>query len=435
MSKRRLAILVFLCACVSLVMAGGQGDKAKAGTSEGKQPVTINFMADNRSELVKMQELLPAFEAETGIKVNWMQLQETPLRSKTGLELSAGSTDIDVIMVDFLYMNKYAKAGYLLPLDDYLKNSKTFKESDFQKPFIDAVKYQGKMYAIPLYQDCNIMVYRADLFAKYNLKVPKTFEELEFAAKTIKENEPGVAGIVMRGQRGAGVNEWTWPTFLRGFGGSYYSQDMKSASLDSPEAIAALDYYANILKKYGPEGVANFSYIEVQTMMTQGKAGIFIDSASLAPRCEDPNSSSVAGKLGYCVVPGKAKVDPGFYSWTLVVPAKSKRQAAAAKFIEWIISPSVAVQLGWSAPNQALENVYNVPPYKGYAQSEPLVKVMKDSLALADPDYRPRNDIASEVGTRVSVAISEVLSGERNASDALKAANTDVNKIMKDAGF
>lgn len=429
MKKVFLAVLVFSL-LTGFTMANGKSDSVESGSDS----VTINFMADNRSELVKMQELLPAFEAETGIKVNWMQLQETPLRSKTGLELSAPSTDIDVIMVDFLFMNKYAKAGYLEPIDKYLANSDTWKDSDFQPPFIDAVSFEGQQYAVPLYQDCNILVYRADLYEKYNLNVPKTFEELEYNAMVIEENEPGVAGITMRGQRGQGVNEWTWPTFLRGFGGSYFDENMMG-NLDTPEAIAALEYYANILNKYGPEGVANFSYIEVQTGFAQGQAGMFIDSASLAPRCENPDDSKVAGKIGYAVVPGKVETQPGFYSWTLVIPQKSERKEAAAKFLEWIVSPEIASQLGWSAPNQALETVYDIPAYPGYDQSEPLVKVMKDSLALADPDYRPRIDQASEVGTRVSIAISEVLSGEKTAAVALKEANADIDKIMKDAGY
>lgn len=431
MNKKCVFLLLLIITIAFPVLAGGQQDKAAADSNE---PVVINFMADNRSELVKMQELLPAFEKENNIKVNWMQLQETPLRSKTGLELSSPSTDIDVIMVDFLFMNKYAKAGYLAPLDEYMGSDSTFRESDYQPPFIDAIKYEGKQYAVPLYQDCNILVYRADLYAKYNLNVPKTFEELEYNAKVIHENEPGVAGITMRGQRGQGVNEWTWPTFLRGFGGTYYDDNMMG-NLDTPEAIAALDYYANILNKYGPEGVANFSYIEVQTGFAQGQAAMFIDSASLAPRCEDPTASKVAGKIGYAVVPGKVETQPGFYSWTLVVPAKSKRQAAAAKFLEWIVSPEIAPQLGWSAPNIALETVYDVAPYAGYDQSEPLVKVMKDSLALADPDYRPRTDQASEVGTRVSIAISEVLAGEKTAAQALKEADADIDQIMKEAGY
>ncbi len=426
--KRMLSILLLLTMVVTSLFAGGAQEEAADKT------VTLNLMADNRSELVKMQELLPAFEAETGIKVNWMQLQETPLRSKTGLELSAPSTDIDVIMVDFLFMNKYAKAGYLAPLDSYFADSKTYDESDFQAPFIDAVSYDGNMYAVPLYQDCNILVYRADLYAKYELNVPKTFDELMYNAKVISENEPNMAGITLRGQRGMGVNEWTWPTFLRGFGGTYFDENMMG-NLDTPEAIASLDYYAEILNNYGPEGVANFSYIEVQNGVAQGTAAMFIDSASLAPRCEDPGYSKVAGKLGYAVVPGKVETQPGFYSWTLVVPEKSKKKEAAATFLEWIISPEIASQLGWSAPNQALESVYDIPAYAGYDQSEPLVKVMKDSLALADPDYRPRVDQAAEVGTRVSIAISEVLAGEKSAEEALKEADADIDQIMKDAGY
>jgi len=403
-------------------------------STEAASSVTINFMADNRSELSEMEKLLPDFEKETGIKVNRLTLQETPLRAKTGLELSASSTDIDVVMLDFVFLLKYAKAGYLELLDSYMEKNETFNRDNYQKPFIDAVSYEGKMYGIPLYQDCNILMYRADLFAKYNLNVPKTFDELEQVAKIIDEKEPGVTGIAMRGQRGYGVNEWTWPTFLWGFGGSYYTNDMKG-NLDSPEAIAALEYYTNLLKNYGPDGVANYSYMEVQTDLMQGKTSMILDSATLAPRAEDPEMSKVAGKLGYAVVPGNINVQPGFYSWTLAIPANSHNKEAAAKFIAWLTSPKIASVVGWSAPNQALETVYQIPAYADYDQSEPLIKVMKDSLALADADYRPRIDEASEVGTAVSIAISEVLAGEKSAKKALEDANKKVNKIFEEAGY
>jgi len=399
-----------------------------------KEQVTINFMADTRSELDKMVELLPDFEKETGIKVNYMALQETPLRSKTGLELSAPSTDISVVMLDFVFLFKYAKVGYLEPLDNYMEAIETFKKEDFQKPFIDACSYEGKLYGLPLYHDCNILMYRADLFAKYDLNVPKNYDELEQVAKVIHEEEPGVTGIAMRGQRGYGVNEWSWPTFLWGFGGSYYTEDMKG-NLDSPEAIAALEYYTNLLNNYGPEGVANYSYVEVQTDLMEGRTGMIIDSATLGIRCEDPEVSAVAGKLGYAVVPGNVDVQPGFYSWTLAIPANSQNKEAAAKFAAWLASPEIAATVGWSAPNQALEEVYQISAYADYDQSKPLIKVMKDSLALADADYRPRIDEASEVGTAVSIAISEVLAGEKSAKDALEDANKEVNRILEEAGY
>jgi multiple sugar transport system substrate-binding protein/sorbitol/mannitol transport system substrate-binding protein len=392
--------------------------------------VTINFMADDRPEFAKMMQLLPDFTKQTGINVNYIKLQETPLRAKTGLELSSPSTDVDVVLTDFMFLNKYAQAGDLEPLDQYLAASGTFDKDNYMKPFIDSVSYQGQMYGVPLYQDCNILVYRADLFKKYNLNVPKTFADLEYDAKVIKENEPGVAGIVMRGQRGFGVNEWTWPTFLEGYGGSYLTKDMKSANLNTPQALQALTYYTDLLKNYGPSGVANYSYTEVQNDMMQGKAGMFIDSATLAPRCEDPTQSQVAGKLGFAMVPGSAAVTPGFYTWTLAVPAHSKNKEAAGKFIAWMTSPAIATQIGLSAPNQALQAVYNIPVYQGYSQSEPLIKVMDDSLKLADPDYRPRVSQSDEIGTDVSVAISSVLDGSATPAQALKTANDAINQAL-----
>ena len=413
---------------------------AQEEAAKTSEPVTINFMADSRSEFVNMQKLLPAFTEKTGISVNMVQLQETPLRAKTGLELSAPSTDIDVIMTDFQLMRKYAAAGVLAPLDDALANTATFNEADYQAPFLDALRYEGSLYGLPLYQDTNILMYRADIFAELGLDVPKTVADLEAVAKAITDwgKDQGTYGIALRGQRGMGVNEWTWPAFLWAFGGSYYKDfpnDMHP-NLDSPEAIEALEYYVNMINNYAPPGAANYSYVEVQTDLMQGKTAMIIDSATLGIRAEDPEQSTVAGKLGYAVMPGgPGGQQPGFYTWSVVVPAKAPHKEAAAQFLAWMLSPEIAPQIGWSAPDQALEGVYAIPAYPGYDQSEPLIDIMKQSLALADPDYRPRVPEQTEVGTEISVAISDAIAGTKTAEQALKDANEAVDKIMENAGY
>lgn len=233
------------------------GDDTDAETADAK--TTINFMCDSRSEFEKMEKLLPQFTEETGIDVDFTFLQETQLRSKAGLELQADKTDIDVMLLDFLTLPKYIEAGYVEPLDTYFEGSTTFDEGDFIPTFIDSCKGEdGKLYAVPLYRDCSILILRGDLFEKYGLDIPKTFDELMECAKVIDEGEEGVAGIAMRGARGMGVSKWTWPSILAGFGGSYYTDDMK-ADLNTPEAKAAMQYYSDILKNYGPDGVANYS--------------------------------------------------------------------------------------------------------------------------------------------------------------------------------
>ena len=402
--------------------------------------VTLNFMADSRSEFVTMEKLLPEFTKATGIDVKMTQLQETPLRAKTGLELSAPSTEMDVIMVDFQLMKKYAEAGVLEPLDSYLKNESTFKESDFQGPFLEALRNNGKLYGLPLYQDTNILIYRADVFKELGLKPPTTYDELKDVAQKITEAKKadGMYGIALRGQRGMGVNEWTWPTFLWGYGGSYYKNyptDMHP-NLDTPEAKAACEYYVDMIKNYAPPGAANYSYVEVQGDLMENKAAMIIDSATLGIRAQDPAQSKVAGKLGYTEVPKGPKGDqPGFYTWTIVSPAKSAHKAEAAKFMAWLLSPEIGPQIGWSAPNQSLEKVYNIPAYKDLPESKPLIDVMKAALGKADADYRPRAPEQTEVGTIVSEAISDSIAGNKTCDQAMKDANDAIDQVMKKAGY
>lgn len=432
-------LLLSACGTSTQAPADNSASTAATASADSSTPspngVTINLMGDNRAEFTKMLELYPEFEKQTGIKLNFIQLEETPLRSKTGMELAAASTDIDVVMMDFTFVAKYSKAGYLQPLDDLLAKEPTFKKEDFMKTFLDGSSYEGKLYAVPINQDCSIMTYRADIFKELNLDVPKNFDQLEDVCKKIKAAKPEMSAIAMRGARGAGLNEWTWPTFLWGFGGQYYDASYK-AVLNSPEAIKSLEYYSNLLKNYGPAGVANYSYIEVQTDMAQGNTAIMIDSASLSPRCEDPSYSKVSGKLSYAKVPGLAgKEQPGFYAWTLAIPKHSKNQEAAAKFVAWLSSPDIASKVGWSAPNQALKSVYSIPKYADYTQAQSLYDVMIESLAVANPDFRPRLEVGTEISTRVSEAVSSVLAGETDSKTALDACNTDVDKILKDGGY
>jgi hypothetical protein len=60
---------------------------------------------------------------------------------------------------------------------------------------------------------------------------------------------------------------------------------------------------------------------------------------------------------------------------------------------------------------------------------------MLESLALANADFRPRIDEGAEISTRVSEAISSVLAGGVTPKAALDACNTDVDRILREAGY
>lgn len=422
-------------ALASLLAACGAGGANQAG---GGANATLNFLVDTRSEVTKLEALKADLKKKFGFSFTSAHLQEAALRTKTGLELSSPSTNYGAVMLDFMTLPLYVQSKSLEPLDKYATAANGFDKSNYQQAFLDANTVDGKLYGIPLYQDCNILMYRADLFEKYGLNVPNTFDDLKAVAKELagQGKSSGMSGIAMRGQRGFGINEWTWSTFLLGFGGHYYKNfpEDQSPTLNNPEAIDALTYYVDLLKESGPTGVANYSYVEVQNDLVNGKTAMILDSATLGGRAEDPTQSKVAGKLGYAVVPGgSAGRHPGFYTWSLVVPAKSPNPEQGAKFALWTDSTSVAEKVGWTAPNAALEKTYGVANYSGYSQSKPLLQTMQDSLKLAEPEYRPRNSVSSEIGDIVGVAISAALSGQSTPAQALNTANDSATSVLKKA--
>lgn len=112
---------------------------------------------------------------------------------------------------------------------------------------------------------------RKDLFDQYGIAVPKTFDEVEAAVKTVKEKSNGeIVGITMRGQRGIqGV--YIWASYLGGMVGSFLTDEGKSA-LDMAEAAAALEAFARVLREYGPGRVAKMGWEENRLLFQQGKS-------------------------------------------------------------------------------------------------------------------------------------------------------------------
>src|SRR5207247_9168273 len=72
----------------------------------------------------------------------------------------------------------------------------------------EAMVIEGKTVGLPIQVENGSLMYRKDVFQKYNVKVPTTLDELEAAAKALNgkvmtdDGQPGY-GIVARGKRAA----------------------------------------------------------------------------------------------------------------------------------------------------------------------------------------------------------------------------------------
>ena len=117
---------------------------------------------------------------------------------------AAGSSDVDVVMVDVVWPGIIGQ--HLLDLAPYAKD-----EVKKHFPAIIANNtVQGRLVAMPWFTAVGLLYYRKDLLEKYELSTPTTWDEFAKAAATIQEDEQGwhMFSVFLNGKGGKGVATW-----------------------------------------------------------------------------------------------------------------------------------------------------------------------------------------------------------------------------------
>jgi multiple sugar transport system substrate-binding protein/sorbitol/mannitol transport system substrate-binding protein len=374
-----------------------------------------------------IQALLPEFTAATGIEVELEVVPESDITAKMLLEFSSGSGRYDVVQNNIIFVPGFVKAGYIEPLDDLAAAAPQYLDkADFVPGYLNTNVLDGKLYGLPVYGESTFVMYRKDLFEEYGIAVPKSFADIEAAAKTIKEKSNGeITGITMRGAQGI-HSVYVWAGYLWGFGGEFIDAAGKSA-LATPEAAASLDAFARVLKDYGPVGVANFGWEENRVLFQQGKAGITLDATVNGAFNEDPAVSSVVGKVGYIPVPVETTKPLGGSSslavHSLYVSAASANKEAAWLFASWATAKEQQIKSLALAPNSGVTSQAALNSEEFNSRYGAFKDAMIASINQGNPQYLPTVDAANEIINNAGIAVSKVLAGTASATDALAEAD------------
>ena len=78
-------------------------------------------------------------------------------------------------------------------------------------------------------------------------------------------------------------------SFLYSMGGDWFDADRK-ATINTPEALAAIDLYGTLLREYGPPGVLNMSWPQAVAIFAQGNAAMYTDASSIYANLLDPEN-------------------------------------------------------------------------------------------------------------------------------------------------
>ena len=431
---------------------------AALGTAQAATELTIATV--NNGDMVEMQKLSSEFTKKyPDITTKWVVLPENELRQKVTLDVASNAGGYDIATVGVYEVPIWAKNGWLTPLTPvFNKNAdiaKTYDLNDLLPSIRNALTYNNQLFAVPFYAESSMTYFNKDLFKKAGLTMPQnpTWNQVQQFAAKINNPSGGVYGVCLRGLPGWGENMAVFGTVVNTFGGRWYNTSWK-AQLDQPAWKNAMNFYVNLIKKYGPPGATSNGFTENLTLMSQGKCGMWVDATVAAGALSDPSTSKIVNSVGFANAPtgpGTPRGNHWFWSWNLAIPKSTKKADAAFKFITWATSKEyialVAKDKGtWaSVPPGTRTSTYQNAAYKKAAGAfAPIVlssinsadvrKATKDPVPYVGVQYVGIPEFQA-LGTQVGQYLAGAISGQTSVDQALSQSQAAAQKTAKDGGY
>lgn len=267
---KKIAIIILVAGSLFL-SAGALLNYKKAS---GKTVITFASWG-SKSEIDILKPILIDFENQNpDLKINFMHIPQNYFQ-KIHL-LFASNTAPDVIFINNLNLPIYGNAGVLEDLTDL-----NIDRSAFYKKSLDAMSWNGRLYAIPRDISNLVIYYNKDIFDKNNVECPSqnwTMEEFLSIAQKLT-SRPNVFGISFE------EDSLFYLPYLMSEGGGILSDDLKREIIKDDNSQKGLKNYANLRKKYhvAPQKSESASATMAQ-MFLQGRLAMHLSGRWLVPK-------------------------------------------------------------------------------------------------------------------------------------------------------
>src|SRR4029077_10003499 len=390
-----------------------------------------------------LKKYFPEFEDKTGDKITF-DIKDFPVyNQRMDLELSTRGSTYDVINVTFIYQNRWIGAGWCTDLDEFTGDANVTASDWDPGDFVPGVhtpmsEQKGHTYAYGIEAGAMILgAARADLIEKAGLKLPETFDDVVKVCEAV-HNKEGVAAWTADK-----LHHWNWIPYLMGMGGGVFKDPPQNLTptLDTPVAAQAAQWYADLLTRFGPDGV--LSYTDDQAMQSQLSGRANMRSQALTwqlPRAKNPEST-VKGTVRYALLPSGPKgAYPGVACHGFGIPAGSKQKGAAGEFIKWALSKEMLNRIvkEHGYPSVCRRSVIDSPAFhEGLTvNGQDVAALYLQTLERAGQGgymkYRT-TPVYPQVGDKINRAIEAIATKQLDPSAALKQAQAQAIDDIKKA--
>jgi multiple sugar transport system substrate-binding protein len=398
--------------------------------------------------LVPMQPVIAEFKKQTGIGIGGVQdisIFDAPQRAMA--EALSRSPQFDFIHIDSNMIPSLASAGYLEPLDEYMKKA-DFK-IDAVADYANFMTYKGQTYGVPTDGNVHIQYVRKDLledadnkkrFADKHgkeLKYPDTWEDELKIQQTLMDPAKDLYGSGSLRNRANGPT-W-WYMIFYSAGGFPFDDDMKP-TLNTPAGQYAVDIYLQEKKGAHPES-AGWGTPQMIPRIAQGHVVSCQYWDGTAKLNENPEKSKTLGKWLYGLVPGSDFSGKRLHRSissplaALLINKYSPRKAQAAYLALWLGSGKNSIPIV-SDPvntfNDAWAKEHMTAPQVIKAYSPAAIKAIEANFQVVSPPIYLTGYL--EFQDTLGKNLSEAYVGQLPAKDVLKKTEDEWNAIVRRIG-
>lgn len=330
----------------------------------------------------------PLWQQLTGMSSNVVELSHPDQYAKPIAEHIAQSGAYDILEIEPAWIPSLADGGVIAPIDDYVdKYMNKADLEDFHPLYKFLPTYKGKRWGFFDDGDQLALYYRRDVFedpklraaykAKFNrdLRVPQGWDEYAETAQFITDQmAPKIYGAVHFRKAGSPGNQYSFLQQFRANGGVFFDEATMRAQLATDAGVATLRQMVAVNKASVP-GNDDLDAVAAWAAWLQGKAAMLYSwpptgrmSENYSQRDKAVNfvpHSSIAGNVGYAVMPGgHGEMASGYVK---ALAADSANPEAAYLFMQWVTSPPVSlvrVMLLYTLRDPYRMSHYNSPDYR-----------------------------------------------------------------------
>jgi len=329
---RRQCILVGLLVLVGCIVGN---------VAFGQEKIELNFISWSYGvETVK--DNIAKFEARyPNIKVNYSDFSWFDYHDIAVQRFISG-TPTDVMYGSDHWLQEWAAAGWIVPLEDYFPEVVEYKK-EFAPYAVEGMTFNGKLYGLPYYADMVVFLYNKEMLKEAGFEnPPQTLDELIEQSKVLKEKGICKYPLALCFAKHEGQSIEIFTSLVYSFkDGNMFDADLNPLFGKDGGVYKALQFLYDALNTYQILDPSSLTWGEIDLVKSFGAgnhAFTFVNKYNLA-ELNNPAVTNLAGQFAMALFPGETHSCVGFVRFYCMTDMAVKRGKevidAAGKFINY----------------------------------------------------------------------------------------------------